>query len=180
MQHMPQLFTRLLAERLAALSSLSVSEGHAGELLRPGEVWVAPGGFHMDLTKAADGIRLCTHKGEPENSCRAAVDVLFRSVAQTYGARTLAVILTGMGQDGLLGCQAISDAGGCVIAQDEASSVVWGMPGAVTRAGLAEKILPLADMAGEINRLVSVRSRIATSQIPVRAEAHTSCPVEVI
>jgi two-component system, chemotaxis family, protein-glutamate methylesterase/glutaminase len=153
-QHMPPLFTRLLAERLAALWAFPAREGEAGALLRPGEIWLAPGGFHMEIAKATDGVRLRTHEGPAENSCRPAVDVLFRSVAQVFGPRSLAVVLTGMGQDGLRGCECIREAGGQVLAQDEASSVVWGMPGAVSQAGLAEKVLPLDELAAEINRRV--------------------------
>jgi len=155
-QHMPQMFTRMLAERLASLSGFSIKEGVAGELLRPGEMWVAPGGLHMEVEKTFNGIRLRTHEGPPENSCRPAVDVLFRSVAQVYGSRALAVVLTGMGHDGLRGCETIRESGGRVLAQDEATSVVWGMPGAVSRAGLAEKVLPLHELAQEMNRLVNV------------------------
>jgi two-component system chemotaxis response regulator CheB len=153
-QHMPPLFTRLLAERLAAVSGLPAREGEAGALLRPGEIWVAPGGFHMEVERAADGLRLRTHQGPPENSCRPAVDVLFRSVARAAGDRVLGVVLTGMGSDGLHGCQCIREAGGQVLAQDEASSVVWGMPGAVSQAGLAAKVLPLRELAAEINRRI--------------------------
>jgi len=153
-QHMPTLFTRLLADRISAVSGLRAREGEAGAIIRPGEAWVAPGGSHMEVEQAADGVKLRIHDGPPENSCRPAVDVLFRSVAKVFGNRTLAVILTGMGQDGLIGCQWIREAGGKVIAQDEASSVVWGMPGAVAQAGLAEKVLPLRDIATEINQRV--------------------------
>ncbi|MEO8427693.1 MAG: chemotaxis response regulator protein-glutamate methylesterase [Verrucomicrobiota bacterium] len=165
-QHMPALFTRLLAERLAALSAFPAREGEAGALLRPGEIWLAPGGFHMEVTRAPDGVRLRTHQGPPENSCRPAADVLFRSVAQVFGPRSLAVVLTGMGQDGLRGCESIRAAGGQVLAQDEASSVVWGMPGAVSQAGLAEKVLPLDQLAAEINRRVQAGSPRAGSLKP--------------
>lgn len=163
-QHMPPLFTRLLAERLAAVSGRVAHEGVAGALLRPGEIWVAPGGFHMEVGRTSEGVSLRTHEGPPENSCRPAVDVLFRSVAQVYGARALAVVLTGMGQDGLRGCENIREAGGQVLAQDEASSVVWGMPGAVTQAGLAHRVLPLSELAAEINRRVQAVPR-QTSQL---------------
>jgi two-component system chemotaxis response regulator CheB len=166
-QHMPPLFTRLLAERLAALWAFPAREGEAGALLRPGEIWLAPGGFHMEIAKATDGVRLRTHEGPAENSCRPAVDVLFRSVAQVFGPRSLAVVLTGMGQDGLRGCECIREAGGQVLAQDEASSVVWGMPGAVSQAGLAEKVLPLDELAAEINRRVQAGfPRAATPKPP--------------
>ena len=165
-QHMPPLFTRLLAERLAAVSGLPAHEGEAGAVLRAGEIWVAPGGYHMEVERAAGGIRLYTHEGPPENSCRPAVDVLFRSVAQVFGPRALAVVLTGMGQDGLRGCECVREAGGEVLAQDEASSIVWGMPGAVSRAGLAGKVLPLHELSVEINRRVHAGSHGAASPRP--------------
>lgn len=158
-QHMPPLFTRLLAERLSAVSGLLVREGHTGAPLMPGEAWVAPGGHHLEVERTAHGARLRTHEDPPENSCRPAVDVLFRSVAKVYGAHALAVVLTGMGQDGLRGCEHIREARGRILAQDEATSVVWGMPGAVAQAGLAEKIIPLPALAAEINRLVAVGTR---------------------
>jgi two-component system chemotaxis response regulator CheB len=165
-QHMPPMFTRLLAERLAAVSGFPVREGEAGAALRPGEAWVAPGGFHMEVEKKQDGVRLRTHQGPPENSCRPAVDVLFRSVSQVYGPGTLGVVLTGMGQDGLRGCECIREAGGRVLAQDEATSVVWGMPGAVSQAGLAEKVLPLQQLALEIDRRVHAGFRLAGTPGP--------------
>ena len=153
-QHMPPLFTKLLAERLAAKSAIQVHEGFAGALLQPACAWVAPGDFHMTIARDAAAVRLQMHKGPPENSCRPAVDVLFRSVAKVYGANTLAVVLTGMGQDGLRGCEEIREVGGQILAQDEESSVVWGMPGFVAQAGLADKILPLVQIAPEIARRV--------------------------
>jgi len=153
-QHMPKVFTSLLASRLASVSGFSVREGKMGERLHPGEVWIAPGGYHMEVEKTFDGISLRTHEGPPENSCRPAVDVLFRSVAAVYGPGVLAVVLTGMGQDGLRGSEKILDAGGRVLAQDQESSVVWGMPGAVSQAGLADNVLPIDKLAAEINRRV--------------------------
>ncbi len=149
-QHMPPVFTRLLAERLASRSALRVAEGASGRRLEPGHVWLAPGGYHMAVVRDALGGRLHVHEGPPENSCRPAVDVLFRSVAAAYGPRTLAVVLTGMGQDGLRGCQAVREAGGQILVQDKASSVVWGMPGFVARAGLAEGVVPLSQLGCEI------------------------------
>ena len=153
-QHMPPIFTKLLADRLAARIPLEIAEGNAGDPLRPGKIWIAPGDYHMGLEKSAHGARVKLNQEPPENSCRPAVDVLFRSVVQVYGAGTLGVILTGMGQDGLRGCEYIREAGGQVLIQDEASSVVWGMPGIVARAGLADKELPLNQLAGEIVRRV--------------------------
>ncbi len=153
-QHMPPMFTRLLAERLTAQYSLQVEEGRAGGVLRPGHAWVAPGDYHMVVVRDGTHVKLLTHKDPPENSCRPSVDVLLRSVAQVFGPAALAVVLTGMGQDGLRGCEAVKAAGGQVIVQDEPTSVVWGMPGAVARAGLADKVLPLSEIAPEIVRRV--------------------------
>ena len=109
----------------------------------------------MSLARDAAGTRLRLHQGPPENSCRPAVDVLFRSVAETYQGHTLAVILTGMGKDGLNGCQAIHDGGGQVLAQDEATSVVWGMPGAAAHAGICAAVLPLGQIGPKLVRLFS-------------------------
>ena len=153
-QHMPPVFTALLAERLTAVSRLKFSEGKEGDSLRPGEAYIAPGGRHMDVVSRNGFRQIHLHDGPPENSCRPAVDVLFRSVADVYGGATLAVVLTGMGQDGMRGCELIRERHGQVLAQDEASSVVWGMPGAVVNAALANKILPLDQVAGEIVRRV--------------------------
>ena len=154
-QHMPPIFTRFLADRLNGKAALTVREGVAGAELRAGEAWIAPGDYHMTLDKTVGGARIELHQEPPENSCRPAVDVLFRSVAKAYGAASLAVILTGMGQDGYRGCEMIYDAGGQILAQDEASSVVWGMPRFVAQAGLADNVLPLKQIAGEITRRVS-------------------------
>ena len=108
----------------------------------------------MIVVREGTQVRTRVHQDPPENSCRPAVDVLLRSVAQTFGPHCLAVILTGMGQDGLRGCEAIREAGGQVLAQDEATSVVWGMPGYVARAGLADRVLPLSLIGDEIVRRV--------------------------
>ncbi len=153
-QHMPPMFTRLLADRLSAQHPVKVEEGRAGGVLRPGHAWIAPGDYHMIVARDGVQVRVVLHQDPPENSCRPAADVLFRSVAQTFGPATLAVILTGMGQDGLRGCEAINAVGGQIVAQDEASSVVWGMPGFVARAGLADRVLPLHLIAPEIVRRV--------------------------
>lgn len=149
-QHMPPLFTKLMAERLAAKARISVAEAGPSITLSPGQAWIAPGDFHMAVERAGESIRLVTHRNPPENSCRPAVDVLFRSVAQTYGPHALAVVMTGMGRDGFRGCEEIQRAGGQVIVQDEPSSVVWGMPGLVARAGIAEQVLPLGELGTEI------------------------------
>jgi len=151
-QHMPPIFTKLLADRLAARVALEIAEGSAGDVLRSGKIWIAPGDYHMGLERTPTGARVKLNQDPPENSCRPAVDALFRSVVQVYGAGTLGVILTGMGQDGFRGCEYIREAGGQILVQDEVSSVVWGMPGFVARAGLADKELPLNQIAGEIVR----------------------------
>jgi len=156
-QHMPPIFTSLLASRLSARSALPVREGKSGEDLTPGCVFIAPGDFHMVTSSENGVVRLKTQQGPKENFCRPSVDVLFRSVASTYGARTLAIILTGMGQDGLKGCELLSGMGARILVQDEATSVVWGMPGFVARSGLADKILPLDQIAGEIVRATTMQ-----------------------
>ena len=153
-QHMPPIFTRLLAERLASRAAISVREATAGIVLSPGHAWIAPGNFHMKVIRAGTECRLNLNQGLPENSCRPAVDVLFRSVAAAYGANVLGVVMTGMGADGALGAQHIRDAGGAVIVQDEASSVVWGMPGLVHTSGLDDAEYPLDHLAAEITRRV--------------------------
>ena len=155
-QHMPPIFTRLLAERLATQTTLSVAEGVAGEALQPGQIRLAPGGSHMVLARQGGQVCLQLNQDEPENSCRPAVDVLFRSVAAIYRANTLAVILTGMGNDGLKGCEAIHNVGGQILVQDEASSVVWGMPGFVAKAGLADGQIALPQLAREILNRVRI------------------------
>jgi two-component system chemotaxis response regulator CheB len=155
-QHMPPIFTTLLAKRLATKCSVPVLECQQGALLEPGCIWIAPGDYHMVVREEGGLIRLHTHQGPRENFCRPSVDVLFRSVAEVFGAKSLGVILTGMGQDGLKGCEALCEQDANVIVQDEATSVVWGMPGFVARAGLAEKILPLDRIASEIIRRASL------------------------
>lgn len=154
-QHMPPIFTRLLAERLQSLTKLRVVEGAEGMRVEGGSVYIAPGDYHMRVVRRGTSELITLNQGEPENSCRPAVDVLFRSVAEVYGGATLAVILTGMGQDGLRGVMQLRQTGAYVIAQDEASSVVWGMPGAVVNAGLADSILDLKSVVPEIQRHVS-------------------------
>jgi two-component system chemotaxis response regulator CheB len=154
-QHMPPIFTRMLAERLAARSAISVEEGRAGAVLLPGHAWIAPGNFHMRVIRAGVDWRLNVNQAPPENSCRPAVDVLFRSVALAYGPNVLGVVMTGMGSDGVSGAQDICDAGGEVIIQDESPSVVWGMPGMVHASGLADAAYPLNQLAPEITRRVT-------------------------
>jgi two-component system, chemotaxis family, protein-glutamate methylesterase/glutaminase len=158
-QHMPPLFTCLLAERLNSQSQLAVREAEAGKILEPGSVWIARGDFHMTVEQRGTNVMLNLNQDPPENSCRPAVDVLFRSVARVYGAETLGVVMTGMGSDGARGAQHIRDAGGEILVQDEASAVVWGMPGAVISAGAADGIYPLPEISQEIVRRVTTHRR---------------------
>jgi two-component system chemotaxis response regulator CheB len=151
---MPPMFTQMLAQRLDALTALPVREAAGGEVLSGGGVWIAPGGRHLVVERETGTPRLALLDTPPENSCRPAVDVLFRSASEAYGARLLAVVMTGMGQDGYAGSQVVREAAGRVLAQDEESSVVWGMPRYVADAGLADAVLPLDRIAGEIARLV--------------------------
>ncbi len=160
-QHMPPLFTKLLSERLNASSHLDVHEGIPGQALAPGHVWVAPGGWHMTVTRKDGNPVLELNQNPPEHSCRPAVDVLFRSVGSVFGPHALAVVMTGMGSDGTLGATVIRNAGGEIFAQDEASSVVWGMPGAVVAAGVAELVCPLNNLASEIVKRVSQRQSVS-------------------
>ncbi|HEY2787443.1 MAG TPA: chemotaxis response regulator protein-glutamate methylesterase [Fimbriiglobus sp.] len=153
-QHMPPMFTRLLAERLAAATRQLVAEAEHGADVLPGRTLIARGDYHMTVARDGLRVRALLDKDPPENSCRPAVDPLFRSAAAVYRSGVLAVVLTGMGRDGLRGCEVVREAGGQILAQDEATSVVWGMPGYVARAGLADKVLPLSAIAGEIARRV--------------------------
>jgi two-component system chemotaxis response regulator CheB len=154
-QHMPPVFTRLLAERLQANSRLDVVEAQQGMTVAPGKVIIAPGDYHMRVVRSAGQIVVSLDQSPPENSCRPAVDVLFRSVCDLYSGAVISVILTGMGQDGLRGIEQLKSCGAYVIAQDEPSSVVWGMPGAVAQAGLADSILSLKAVVPEILRRVA-------------------------
>lgn len=165
-QHMPALFTRLLAERLNTLARLEVREGKEGQKLQRGQIWIAPGDHHMTVARRGMDFVLGLNRDPQENSCRPAVDVLFRSVAQSYGANVLAVVLTGMGADGTRGSASIRDAGGEVIVQDEASSVVWGMPGSVVAANLADRVYPLNAIAPEVMRRVLMRRVLAIAASP--------------
>lgn len=157
-QHMPPVFTALLAERLSSHCNIPVVEVDSPRPLLGGMMYVAPGGRHMVVERRGQTRWLSLNDDAPENSCRPAVDVLFRSVAQEFGAGTLGIILTGMGHDGLVGCESICQAGGRVIVQDEATSVVWGMPGSVASGGFAEAILPIEEIADEITKRSAYRS----------------------
>ena len=156
-QHMPRLYTGALAKRLDGLCALNVREAVKGDPVQAGCIYLAPGDAHMELTAAGRERRnpaVHLHQGPALNSCMPSADYLFRSAAALYGAGTLAVVMTGMGADGVEGARAVYEAGGTVLAQDEASSAVWGMPGRVSRAGIARETLPLNRLAQEITRLV--------------------------
>jgi two-component system, chemotaxis family, protein-glutamate methylesterase/glutaminase len=154
-QHMPPLFTRLLAERLHAACPLAVQEAAHGTVLNPGQILIAPGDYHLKVARIAGLPRACLDQSPPQNSCRPAVDALFSSIGEVYGGAAIAVVLTGMGQDGLRGAGILKAQGATVLAQDEASSVVWGMPGAVANAGLADRVLPLDRVVPEILRMTA-------------------------
>lgn len=153
-QHMPPIFTRLLAERLQGLTRLCVREASDGMRVDGATIYIARGDYHMRVARQGAEKIIGLDQGEPENFCRPSVDPLFRSVAEVYGGAAIAVVLTGMGQDGRLGAERLRQEGAWVIAQDEASSVVWGMPGAVVRAGLTDVIADLKSIVPEILRQV--------------------------
>jgi two-component system chemotaxis response regulator CheB len=155
-QHMPATFTTILAEHLAKASGRPASEGVDGEPVCDGRIYVAPGDFHLTVVPGEGGRKLVrVVKSAPENFCRPSVDPMLRSLADAYGRRVLCTILTGMGHDGLAGCRAVLAAGGAVVAQDEATSVVWGMPGAVATAGLCSAVLPLDEIGPLLHRLAT-------------------------
>jgi two-component system chemotaxis response regulator CheB len=153
-QHMPPVFTRQFAQRLDRLCPLTVVEAGDGTPLAPGTVHIAPGDFHLTVGTSGAARRTALNQAPPENFCRPAVDVLFRSAVAAYGGAVLGVVLTGMGSDGRIGAGRIREGGGRVIAQDQATSVVWGMPGAVAQAGFADEVVPLDRVAEAILRLL--------------------------
>jgi len=160
-QHMPPLFTRLLAQRLDGHCKLTVREAVEGDAVVPGRVLIAPGGKHLVIRRSGTSVQAHLSEDPPENFCRPAVDVLFRTASGVYGDRLFAVVLTGMGRDGEKGATVIRQAGGEVLAQDEATSVVWGMPGAVAMSGQADKVAPLPRIGQEI------AAALARGQTPV-------------
>ncbi len=171
-QHMPPLFTKMLSERLDGKSSITVHEAQTGMILEAGHAYIAPGDYHMVLDDSGPGVRVKLNQAPPENSCRPAADVLFRSVAEVFRDRALGVVLTGMGNDGMKGSEEIVKAGGEVLAQDQATSVVWGMPGAVTAAGLATEVLPLerlpAAVEDRVSRWPGMRMTMTAKRVGVR------------
>jgi two-component system chemotaxis response regulator CheB len=154
-QHMPPTFTTILAEHLARVSGRPTREASDGEPIQPGNVYVAPGGRHMLVNRRGGQAVIALNDGPPINFCKPAVDPLFSSAAQAYGGAVLAAVLTGMGSDGTRGAQAIAAAGGSVIAQDEATSVVWGMPGSAAQAGVCSAVLPLGEIAPKLASLIA-------------------------
>jgi two-component system chemotaxis response regulator CheB len=151
-QHMPALFTRLLAERLCTTCRLPVKEASQGDRVDAGRILIAPGDFHLRVASRGGEVQANLDQSPPQNFCRPAVDALFSSIADVYGGAVIAVILTGMGHDGLRGVELLKARGASILAQNEASSVVWGMPGAVVNAGLADCVLPLDLVVPEIVR----------------------------
>jgi two-component system chemotaxis response regulator CheB len=155
-QHMPPTFTAILAEHLKRASGRDAAEAVDGEAVADGRVYIAPGDHHMRVERAPDGtFRVRLGKEPPEHFCRPAVDPMMRSLAAAYGGKVLGVILTGMGHDGAAGIRDIAAAGGTVIAQDEASSVVWGMPGAAAGTGVCTAVLPLKEIAPAVTRIAA-------------------------
>lgn len=156
-QHMPATFTTILAGHVERISGVPTQEGKDGEPIRGGHIYIAPGDYHMVVETRGTERILRLNQDPPESFCRPAVDPLFRSVARAYGRRALAVVLTGMGADGSKGSVVIADAGGTVVAQDEASSVVWGMPGATAQSGSCAAVLPLNEIAAYLLRTANKR-----------------------
>jgi len=154
-QHMPPTFTTILAEHISRVSGWQAAEGVDGEPVVSGRVYIAPGDYHMVVESRGTEKVIRLNKNPPENFCRPSVDPMLRSMAQAWGRRVLVVILTGMGSDGMRGGQAVVEAGGTVIAQDEATSVVWGMPGAVATAGICSAVLPLSDIPQHVMRMAT-------------------------
>lgn len=151
-QHMPATFTTILADHIQRECGVVCREAKDGDKLEPNVFLVAPGDFHMLFERRAGGVYVKLTQDPPENFCRPAVDPMLRSLVKCYGGKILNIILTGMGQDGLLGAEQVVNAGGVVIAQDKQSSVVWGMPGAVSLAGLCTKVLPLLEIGPHLKR----------------------------
>lgn len=157
-QHMPPIFTHMLAQRLSREGALACDEAREGDVITAGRIYMAPGDYHLLVSMVNDVPIVRLAHGEPENHCRPSADPMFRSVAHAYGASSLAMVLTGMGDDGRRGCEAIAAAGGRVVVQDEASSVVWGMPGSVVESGVPCTILPLTSMVQHVMSLCCVRA----------------------
>lgn len=158
-QHMPPVFTKSLADRLNKNCALPVHEAEEGQRVESGNIYLAPGGKHLRVVLESGQPVLRLNEEAQVNSCRPAVDVLFQSMVEVYDGDLLGLIMTGMGQDGLRGCRMMREQGAHILAQDEASSIVWGMPGFVARAGLADRVLPLDELAPEIVRVTRLSRR---------------------
>lgn len=161
--HMPPDFARVVAGHIAAVSKMPARTAINGEKLLPGTIFFAPDSQHIRVMRAGTSLVLVHYDGPPQNFCKPSVDELFRSAAKSLKQETLGLVLTGMGRDGFLGAQAIADAGGSLIVQDEATSTVWGMPGAVARGGLASAILPLSGISSAIGGLLVAGQRRVAS-----------------
>jgi len=154
-QHMPATFTKILAQHIEKNSNIPCCEGTSGMVLEAGKAYVAPGGFHMLFSKNEDGkVIIKIDDGPPVNFCKPAVDPMLFSLVESYGSRILSVILTGMGSDGAIGATCVANAGGCVIAQNKETSVVWGMPGATVEAGVCSDILPLDQIGPWVRKAI--------------------------
>ncbi len=152
-QHMPATFTTILAEHIGRVASMPCAEAVDGEPVAGGRIYLAPGDHHMSVVTRDGGRFIKLDQGPRENFCRPSVDPMLRSMSAVWGDGVLALILTGMGSDGLGGCRTVVQAGGKVLAQDEATSVVWGMPGAVARAGVCSEILALSEIGPRVARI---------------------------
>jgi two-component system chemotaxis response regulator CheB len=161
-QHMPPLFTKILSDRLASSCQIKVVEAAEGMKVQDGTAYIAPGNFHMEVHQVKNELVISLNQNPHENSCRPSADVLFRSVAKVYGGEAMGVIMTGMGQDGFKGLREMKDKGAVVLAQDEASSVVWGMPSYVVRDGMADQVVSLTQMCSVITSFVS---KVAPSSV---------------
>lgn len=154
-QHMPPLFTKQFAVSLDQKTPYTVREAATGDVVKANSIFIAPGNYHMTVRQVGAERRVALHQGPLENGCRPSADVLFRSVAENYGKHALGIVLTGMGKDGMEGARAMKERGATILAQDKDSSVAWGMPRSVIEAELADFVLPLNEIAGTINKMVS-------------------------
>jgi len=159
-QHMPPMFTKSLADELNRICKLDVEEASDGSIARPGKIWIAPGGSQMRVEKLLGKTLLRVTDDAPERNCKPSVDYLFRSIAENFGNRSACAVLTGMGDDGMLGCKLLKEQGAQIITQDEDSCVVYGMPRAVVQAGLSDHVVPLSKMA---DRLVETARRVGNA-----------------
>ncbi len=159
-QHIPSEFTEVIAEHIHKSTGLPAHAARQGETVQKGQIYLSPGNLHLVIVRVGDSAITVLGDEPPENFCKPSVDVLFRSAARCYGAGVIAIMLTGMGRDGLAGSRAIVEAGGKVVAQDAASSTVWGMPGAVVNGGLAYAVLPVAKIAANVCALLNAQQFI--------------------